>query len=247
MRRMEGSTPSAHGSQSMRRLGQIVGVTIVAASLLALLVMAYWSHLNVSSWHSTVTGFLDRADHWRTLPWAPLVALAAFAVGGLIAFPVSWMTAATIVVFGPWLGGAYAMVGAVLDAWVVYELGLLLPEETFDRWFGERGKNLRARIIGHGLIAMIVVRLLPIAPYSVISFIAGAARVGRFDYLAGSAIGMLHDVVLYGFFADRARAALLEPHPLTWLALGGAVLLVIVGAVVLHVWKVRADARRRGS
>jgi phospholipase D1/2 len=226
-----------------RRVAIVAAVVLGVCSVLALLVTAWWLHGHFPSWRGAVTQFLHAAQHWRDMPFAPLVALACFVIGGLVAFPISWMTAATIVVFGPYQGGAYAMLGGLFDAWLVYELGRLLPAETFDRWFGERGRKLRERVVGHGLIALIVVRLVPIAPYSVVSFIAGAARVGRFDYLVGSAVGMLHDVILYGFFADRARAALLDPHPLTLLAFAGAVLLLMAAAVVLHLWKKRMDAR----
>lgn len=240
---MHGS-PAINSSRKWRRVVVAACVALALSGLLALLIVAWSAHSDFPSWRTVVTQFLDTAQRWRAVPFAPLLALACFMVGGLVAFPVSWMTAATIVVFGPYFGGAYAMLGALLDAGLVYELGRLLPEATFDRWFGERGRKMRARVVGHGLIAVIVVRLVPIAPYSVVSFIAGAARVGRFDYLVGTAIGMLHDVILYGFFADRARAALLEPHPLTLLALAGSVVLLVGGAVAIHLWKRRTDMRK---
>ena len=226
-----------------RRVALAALAALIALALLVLLIVGLWLHYDVPSWRAFVEGFLDAAEHWRSVPLAPLMALAAFTVGGLIAFPVSWMTAATIVVFGPWWGGAYALLGAVLNAWLIYELGLLLPEATFERWFGERGTRLRERVVGHGLVAVIIVRLLPIAPYAVVSFIAGAARLRRLDFLLGTAIGMLHDVVLYGFFADRARAALLDPHPLTLLGLGAAGLLLLGMAAGLHVWHRKRLAR----
>lgn len=228
--------PPLRSPRVSRRTVLLAFVALIAAALLVLVVVALWRHSGAYSWRAFVVGFLDDAQRWRELPFAPLIAMGVFVIGGLIAFPVSWMTAAMIVVFGPWFGAAYAMLGAVLEAWLVYEVGRLLPEARFDRWFGERGRKMRARVVGHGLIAVIVVRLLPIAPYSVISFLAGAARLGRFDFLLGTGIGMLHDVIVYGFFADRARAALLDPHPLHLLALGAAVLLLVGAAAVVHRW-----------
>ncbi|MBN8727714.1 MAG: TVP38/TMEM64 family protein [Xanthomonadales bacterium] len=222
-------------------------LALLAVAVVAPLLVFAWQGLEHPSWRELVTTLLDDAARWRAVPFAPLVALAVFMVGGLVMFPITWMTAATMIVFGPWLGGVLAMIGGLLDAWLVYELGRLLPADLFDRWFGERGQRLRARVVGHGLIAMIVLRLVPVAPYSVVSFLAGAARLGRRDFLIGSAVGMVHDVILYGVFAERARAVLLDPHPLAFVGLVAAVVLLIASSIALHFWHRRRTARHAGK
>ena len=236
--------PTIHRSRAWRRPAIVSSLAILVIGVLAATLWQHWSQL--PPWRTLAMQFLDASQHWGGKPFAPLLALATFVVGGFVLIPVSWMTAAAIVVFGPWFGGVYALLGAVLSAWVVYELGWLLPAATFDRWFGERGRKLRARVVGHGLIAILLVRVVPVAPYSVISFLAGAARLRRSDFLLGSALGMLHDVILYGFFANRARAALLDPHLLTFVLLGAAVLLFVVAAMLVHLWH-RTHRRKKSA
>jgi phospholipase D1/2 len=216
----------------------------VALLVLALAggIAAWWQWWPLDAW-PTAAQALAQAEAWRAQPLAPLVALALFAASGLVVFPVNLSIAAMVVVFGPWPGGVYAWLGSVLSAALVYEIGRLLPATTAARWFGARGERLRRRIVGHGIIAMAVLRLLPVAPYSVVGFMAGVARVRRLDYLAGTAIGMLPGVVLYALFVDRARAALLDPHPGAWLALLGAVVLLVAAAFSLRAWKRRIAAR----
>ena len=220
----------------------------VALLVLALAggVAAWWQWWPLDAW-PTAAQALAQAEAWRAEPLAPLVALALFAAGGLVVFPVNLSIAAMVVVFGPWPGGLYAWLGSVLSAALVYEIGRLLPATTAARWFGARGERLRRRIVGHGIIAMAILRLLPVAPYSVVGFMAGVARVRRLDYLAGTAIGMLPGVVLYALFVDRARAALLDPHPGAWLALLGAVVLLVAAAFSLRAWKRRMAAREGAS
>jgi phospholipase D1/2 len=114
---------------------------------------------------------------------------------------------------------------------------------TARRLLGARGERLRERIVGHGIIAVAIVRIVPVAPYSIVGFMAGAARIHRGDYLVGTALGMLPGVVMYALFLDRARAALLDPHPLTWLLLIAAIVLLASVALGIRAWRARRAAR----
>jgi len=234
-----GEARSAERNAGRRRLRACASVCAVLA--LALLgVAAYLRPADFGL--PPIADLLARADQWRSSPLAPWIALACFVVGGLVVFPVNLLIAATIVVLGPVRGGVFALAGAVSSAALVYELGRLLPPTAFVRVAGSRGERLRRRAVGHGVLAVALVRLVPVAPYSVIGFVAGAARIRRGGYLLGTALGMAPGVVLYALFVDRARAVLLDPHPFAWLGLGVAIALIL-GVAVL----VRLRARRRGA
>jgi phospholipase D1/2 len=210
-----------------------IGGRALALLALLLVVAASWWLLPEAS-RPTIAELLAIAERGRASPLAPLVALVCFAIGGVVVFPINLLIAATIVVFGPWAGAAYALAGSILSAEVVYDIGRLLPASVFARAMGARGERLRAKIVDYGFLAVALVRLVPIAPYSVVSLIAGAARVRRVGYWIGTALGMLPGIILYALFVDRARAALLDPHPLTWLALAAALALMIVVALLVR-------------
>lgn len=186
---------------------------------------------------------LDAAARFGRWPPAPLLALACFAIGGLVVFPVNLLIAASIVAFGPIGGGVLALAGSVLSAWIVHELGRRLPPGTAVRWFGERGERLRRRIVGHGMLAVAIVRIVPIAPYSVVGFVSGVARVRRTDYLVGTALGMAPGIMLYALFVDRALAVLVNPHPLAWLLLATALALLVAFVFGARAWQRRRNAR----
>jgi uncharacterized membrane protein YdjX (TVP38/TMEM64 family) len=215
---------------------------VLAACALALLLAALWLHWPAGS-SSAVTTFLADAEHGRDSPWAPLIALVCFALGGLLVFPVNLLIAATIVVFGPVAGALYALTGSTLSAALVHEIGRALPPQTGERWFGARGERLRKRIVGHGLFAVALVRLLPVAPYSIVGFLSGVARIRRVDYLFGTALGMAPGIVLYALFVDRARAVLFAPHPFEWVALAFAALLLVAMGFALQRWRKCIAAR----
>lgn len=226
---------SANATAVRRRHGRMLVLGLLAALLL---IAALWLRWPEAS-GPTVAGILATAERWSTSPFAPILALLCFVAGGIVVFPVNLLIAATIVVFGPIAGAALALVGSVLSAEVNYEIGRLLPPNAFVGIAGARGERLRERVVGHGLIAVAFIRIVPIAPYSVVSLIAGAARVRRVAYLIGTALGMAPGILLYALFVDRARAALLDPHPLAWIALGATLALIVLIAFV-----VRARGRR---
>ncbi|MEO7431135.1 MAG: VTT domain-containing protein [Dokdonella sp.] len=203
-------------------------VALAAITVLAAIVAA--SLLWLGAGRPTFSTVLDAAQRWHASPFAPLVALAAFLIGGFVVFPVNLLIAATIVVLGPIAGGLTAMAGSLLSAAALHEAGHRLPQAAFSRIVGERGERLRARVVGHGVLAVALVRLVPVAPYSIVSLIAGAAGLPRIAYLVGTTLGMFPGIVLYAVFVERASAALRDPNPLAWLgALLALVAIIAVG------------------
>jgi phospholipase D1/2 len=174
----------------------------------------------------TLTDVSTAIEPWRSSAWAAPLLLAAFVAGGLVAFPVNLLIAVAIVVLGPLYGAACALVGVLLSAAALHEIGRALPERFHARLAGSRWLRLRERILSHGVLAIAAVRFVPIAPYSVVSLAAGMLRVRRSEYVVGTAIGMAPGIALYAAFVDRAEKALREPHPLAWLSLLGVVAMI---------------------
>ncbi|TCO37222.1 TVP38/TMEM64 family protein [Dokdonella fugitiva] len=218
-----------------RRLLALAGVLALAAAAAAVWQLA--PHVT----HATVADVFAAAERWRHSAWAAPLLLVAFVVGGLVAFPVNLLTALAIVVLGPWLGAPCALAGALLSAVAVHEIGRALPERFHARLAAPRWRHVRERILAHGVLAVAAVRIVPVAPYSVVSLAAGMLRVKRVDYVAGTALGMAPGVALYAVFADRAAAALRDPHPLAWLSLLGVVVVILALA-----WFARSRHRARG-
>ena len=173
-----------------------------------------------------------------------LAMLASFVVGGLVVFPINLLIAASIVVFGPWIGAAIALAGSVASGALLHRIGRSFPEHVWTRFAGRHAEQLRERVARHGVLAVAVVRILPIAPYSIVSVAAGIVDIALAPYLAGTALGMAPGIALYAIFADRARAVLADPRPLSFAMLLFAVLLIVGVALLLRHLKRRADARR---
>jgi len=58
---------------------------------------------------------------------------------------------------------------------------------------------------------MIIVRIIPVAPFMIINMVAGAAHIRFGDFVIGSAIGLLPGIVGISLFTDRLAATIQKP------------------------------------
>jgi uncharacterized membrane protein YdjX (TVP38/TMEM64 family) len=180
----------------------------------------------------------------RTLddsPIAPLAVLAAYVVAGLLVIPVTALIIATGIVFGPLVGGMYALGGALASAAVTYWIGRRLGRHAVRRLAGRRLNRITRRLAKKGTMAIAVVRLLPIAPFSIVNAVAGASRIGWREFMLGTLIGMLPGITATVIFVDRVAKAVTDPGLATFLMLVAFVALILAAAVFVHRRLVRTD------
>ena len=70
--------------------------------------------------------------------FAPLLAIAAFVVGGLVVFPVLVLIEATAAGLGPWMGFVSAAAGVLLSSAVLFGIGRVLGHARLQRLLGRR-------------------------------------------------------------------------------------------------------------
>ena len=65
--------------------------------------------------------------------------------------------------------------------------------------------------MGSLLLALVLVRIVPVAPYSIVNIVAGASHIGLRDFLLGTAIGLTPGVLGIVVFVDRIIASVRHP------------------------------------
>jgi phospholipase D1/2 len=186
---------------------------VIAAGFFVVLLMLAWRLTPLAALtnpHTIQQWFADIA----AAPAAPVIVLAIFLVGGLLVFPVTLLIAATAATFGPWLGFAYAAAGAAASAILTYGVGALIGRETLESVLGPRLNRIRRAITRHGVLAVATVRMVPIAPFTVVNLAAGASRIPFTDYVLGTILGMLPGLVLMSALGYQIFNVLTAPTPL---------------------------------
>lgn len=209
---------------------RIYGIAIVVAVLAALTIA--WRVTPLEQ-YLEVASLAAEAEQLRATAWAPVAVPVAFVVAGFALVPVTLLIAATGAVFGP-IGALYSFVGAMASAATSYAIGRVLGRDAVRRFAGRRLNELSWRLGKRGLLAMLLVRLLPVAPYTVVNVVAGASRVGWRDYLLGTGIGLLPGIVLTTAFVDRAIAAIRAPGPVTLTALAAVLAVIAIAGWTIH-------------
>jgi len=150
--------------------------------------------------------------------WGPLAVLGAFLIGGLIAFPVTILIAATAASFGPWLGFAYALVGALASAALTYGIGAMMGRDALQNILGRRLTDIRNKIARQGILAVAAIRLVPVAPFTLVNLVAGASGIGFTHYLVGTVLGLLPGLVLMSLLGSQIMRIIASPSPIEILA-----------------------------
>lgn len=154
----------------------MIAVAGIALSLVGLTLTWQYTPLNAFTEGGYVTGVISQNTQWK---FAPLFAIAAFVLGGLVVFPVLVLIAATAAAFGPWLGIASSLAGVLLSASLLFMIGRFMGHKRLQSLMGTRALRIQNRIVGKGVVAVALIRMVPLAPFSLVNLLAGASQLTR--------------------------------------------------------------------
>jgi uncharacterized membrane protein YdjX (TVP38/TMEM64 family) len=168
-------------------------------------------------------------------PWAPFALILAYTPACFIFFPRPLITLAAVISFGPWRGFFCAMTGILIATAVTYFAGTYMQRDTVRRLAG-RGLDRMIEVMRkQGLLAIALLRLVPIAPFAVEGIVAGAVRLKLRHLLGGTALGMLPGTLATTVFGNQLESAFSNGGVNWWLVAAiGAVL--IGGSFAVRRW-----------
>jgi len=110
------------------------------------------------------------------------------------------------------------MTGVLLAALAGYALGRNINRNRVRRLAGPRLNRIAAVMHHRGIVAVALVRFVPIAPYLVVNVVMGAMRVKFSHYVIGTFLGMLPGALAATVLSDQVATALRDPaHINGWL------------------------------
>jgi uncharacterized membrane protein YdjX (TVP38/TMEM64 family) len=169
-------------------------------------------------------GSFQDLEHWletlRGSAWGLPATIAVFCTTAFIGAPQFVLIAACVVAFGPTEGFLYSWIATIVSAAVTFWVGRLAGAETLRRYGGETANRLSELVGKNDLVASIIVRNVPTAPFIIVNMAFGVSRARFWAFLVGCAIGVLPKTALVAFAGGSAIAALAGSP---WVALGAAV------------------------
>jgi uncharacterized membrane protein YdjX (TVP38/TMEM64 family) len=135
--------------------------------------------------------------------WAPVVFMLAFAIKSVIPFPSSVFPLAGGLVFGPFFGALYSIIGSVISGGIAYQLSRKLGRDFVNKVLGAKARALDRLTNVHGLEVVLFFRLVPSLPFDVFNLGAGLSDITFKDFLIGTAIGMTPWSFALSYLGDR--------------------------------------------
>jgi uncharacterized membrane protein YdjX (TVP38/TMEM64 family) len=163
-----------------------------------------------------------------------LLILALTLIHTVVPYPAEIINAAAGFAYGFWEALALVTVGWMTSAVLCWAFGRSVARPLLDRWFGpERFERIEGMIERGGVTLLLAVRLIPIVPFSLAGYAAGAARVPLWRYVWTTIVGYLPITALAVYFGTHLEGlSLADP-----LVLGSGAALVAL--LLLGHWVMR--------
>jgi uncharacterized membrane protein YdjX (TVP38/TMEM64 family) len=216
-----------------------IGITLAGIALLALVVLAVPPLRDAAA--AAIQG--DSAEVREQVDslgiGGPLLILALALIHTVVFYPAEIVDAAAGFVYGFFPALALTMTGWVLSGLLCFAIGRSVARPLLDRWLGaERFERIEASIERGGPTLLLAMRLIPILPFSLVSYAAGAARVPLWRFTWTTTVGYLPITALSVYFGTRLEGL----SPTDPLVFGSAIamLALLLGG---H-WAMRRQATR---
>lgn len=205
-----------------------IGTTLAGLALFAALFLAIPAlrHSVIAAVHGDSAEVRAQVDSLGV--GGPLLILALTLLHAIVFYPAEIVDAAAGFGFGFVPALALMTVGWVLSGLICFAIGHSVARPLLDRWLGARRlERTEAMIERGGASLLLAIRLIPIVPFSLFSYAAGAARVPVWRFVWTTAIGYLPITAISVYLGSRLESlSLTDP-----LVLGSAAaLLALLGA-----------------
>ena len=138
-----------------------------------------WTPLNEWVNFETIIEWQQSVEDY---PTAFYLVVGAYLLGSLFSFPVTVLNVATVLTFGPIQGNLYALSGWLASAAMGYGIGRGIGREMVTKLARSWGHRLLESADRHGFLTVLTMRVLPVAPFTLVNFFVGAARIRFWDF-----------------------------------------------------------------
>ena len=234
---MSDETPRSDGPPH-RHLELAAGIAVIIVGLVILAAVPQLRHCVSLTLHGDFGGL--RA-YIRSLGVGGLLLLVGLMLGHAIVFyPSEIVTATAAYVYGFGPGLALVVGGWLVSALLCYALGRSVGRPLLRALLGQRFRALEHGVSEGGTSLLLSSRLIPVVPFALMGYAAGATRVSLWRFSWTTVVGYLPLTVAVAYLGSRAET-LSTSNPLVWVAVA-----VLIGLLSSE-WLLRRRRRGRGN
>lgn len=126
----------------------------------------------------------------------------------IILFPTALLPIVAGSIYGPVTATTLSLLGCFLSATVAFCIARLVGKDVIEKIFRGRLINLDRNIERDGFKIILIMRLSIIFPYDTLSYAAGLTGMRFSDFILGTTIGMLPEMVAYSLIGENLKSPL---------------------------------------
>ncbi len=182
----------------------IVIAAILIGIVAAVLLSPLRQHLDpaaAEAWLNSVAKF------W----WAPLLFIGLYCVFNVLLIPATILSLTAGVLWGGLRGGLWVLAAATVASAIPYFIA-----RSGSGFVGEqikkRAGGLYEKLRKEGFTTLLLLRLVPIAPYNILNYVAGLAGIKPRDYILATFFGTIPGIFIFTNLAASIKAGVLSPR-----------------------------------
>ena len=113
-------------------------------------------------------------------------------------------------------------------------MGRWLGRDVVRKLAGEKINRLSRKLARRGWLAVAVIRVIPIAPFTIVNLVAGSTHISTRSFLIGTAVGMGPGILAIMLFEGAVEHAIRTPD---WLGMSLSIVALVCAAMVLYFCK----------
>ncbi|ARI78868.1 TVP38/TMEM64 family protein [Halobacillus mangrovi] len=129
--------------------------------------------------------------------YGPLIFMAIYAIGPIVAFPTSVLSLAAAFAYGIWPGMLYIVIGATAAGVTGYMMGRFFGDSVVKFQESKWAEKIYYRMKDKGFHYVFILRLIPIVGFDILSYLAGMTRVKIGPFVGATVLGMLPGTFAY--------------------------------------------------
>lgn len=172
----------------------------------------------------------ERLDAWLSqfgLARAALVYIVLYTVRPLVLFPATLLTVASGLLFGPWLGILFSIIGENASANVAFRIARWLGRSWVSEHEQDRLRVWDARIRDRALTSVLLMRLLYL-PFDGVNYGCGLTSMRQRDFFIGTSLGIMPGLVSFVLLGGAGAAGVKN----RMLLFGSALFFFLLGLLV---------------
>jgi len=189
-------------TQMDRKALRAVGVLVFMFGLVAVLLFLARANFQLSQ-----DGLMQAFASFSQSPWSLPLTLAVFTGAAFVGAPQWILIAATVLAFGPQMGGIYAWLATMCSASFDFWLARFIGAAKIEALSGKFLERIVALVRRNGFLTSFAVRFVPTGPFVMVNMAAGVSGLKFFQFITGTGLGIIPKILVVALLAQGALTA----------------------------------------